>query len=152
LAQPPTLQALLKDPRTPGLRRHLRKIFVDPVGGSAEWGIVYLADRVGVLAVYSLSQRSPLKIGNFDAPFQGFENKQHIADWKVCAGTLAPVLPKPATAQPGLRDVVSPPPPAARRSGGGQRQHAGRHPSAQTCRAGRRTLRCAALLISARGA
>ena len=109
LPQPPTLQALLKDPRTPGLRRHLRKIFVDPVGGSAEWGIDYLADRVGVVAVYSLSQRQPLKIGNFDARFRGFENKAHIADWKFTAGTLAPVLPK--LAAPALGDIVAPPPP-----------------------------------------
>ena len=132
LPQPPSLQALLKDPRTPGLRRHLRKIFVDPVGGSAEWGIVYLADKVGVVAVYSLSQRQPLKIGNFDARFQGFDNKAHIADWKFAAATLAPALPgpggqTPASMQapmlparaapmtpvpPSLRDVVAPQTPA----------------------------------------
>ncbi|MBC7455394.1 MAG: type II secretion system protein [Massilia sp.] len=120
-AQPPSLQALLKDPRTPGLRRHLRKIFVDPVGGSAEWGVVYLADRVGVLAGYSLSQRQPLKIGNFDARFQGFDNKAHIADWKFAAATLAPVLPRlagqtsvsiPAPLPPrGALDAPMAPPP-----------------------------------------
>jgi type II secretory pathway pseudopilin PulG len=90
--QPPDLQALLRDPRAPGVRRHLRKVFVDPVTGKAEWGIVYAGDRKGVLAVYSLSSAAPLKIANFDSRFQGFENKQHLSDWKFTAsgqGTLA---------------------------------------------------------------
>jgi type II secretory pathway pseudopilin PulG len=86
-AQPPTLKELLKDPRFPGVRRHLRKIFVDPLTGKAEWGIVWTnpGDRKGVLAVYSLSQAKPLKQANFDARFSGFENKQHVSDWKFAA-------------------------------------------------------------------
>lgn len=85
--QPPSLQELLKDPRFPGVRRHLRKIFVDPLTGKAEWGIVWAnpGERRGVLAVYSLSRAKPLKVANFDARFSGFENKQHISDWKFVA-------------------------------------------------------------------
>lgn len=87
--QPPSLQELLRDPRFPGLKRHLRKIFIDPMTGKAEWGIVY-ANNVngkgsGVLAVYSLSSDKPLKVANFDARFQNLENKQHISDWKFAA-------------------------------------------------------------------
>ncbi len=82
---PPTLQDLLKDPRFPGTRRHLRKIFVDPVTGKDEWGIVYQGDKVGVLAVYSLSQAQPLKLANFDARFLNFENKEHLSEWKFTA-------------------------------------------------------------------
>lgn len=80
--QPPTLQDLLRDPRFPNVRRHLRKIFVDPVSGKAEWGVVYLGDKVGVVAVHSLSDRKPLKVGNFDLRFAGMENKERISDWK----------------------------------------------------------------------
>lgn len=105
--QPPSLRELLKDPRTPALRRHLRKIFVDPVTGGTEWGIVYLGDHVGVAAVYSLSQAQPLKIGNFDARFTGFENKQHLSDWKFTAGAMAPLLPAPVAP---LIATVPPPP------------------------------------------
>jgi type II secretory pathway pseudopilin PulG len=83
--QPPSLQELLKDPRVPGLRRHLRKVFVDPVTGKAEWGIVYAGEQRGVLAVYSLSAAQPLKLANFDLRFQGFEDKKHISDWKFTA-------------------------------------------------------------------
>lgn len=124
---PPTLQDLLKDPRFPGTRRHLRKIFVDPVTGKDEWGIVYQGDKVGVLAVYSLSQAQPLKLANFDARFLNFENKEHLSEWKFTAtgqgvsvtapnniappgtpGTPAPLFPAPGTAP----DAPPAPPPA----------------------------------------
>lgn len=80
--QPPSLQELLKDPRFPNPRRHLRKIFIDPVTGKAEWGIVWLGDKVGVIGVYSLSEARPLKVANFDIRFQNMENKEKISDWK----------------------------------------------------------------------
>lgn len=80
--EPPSLQDLLKDPRFPGTRRHLRKIFVDPMTGKAEWGIVYRGDKIGVLALYSLSDAKPVKIGNFPARYSGFEGKSRISDWK----------------------------------------------------------------------
>jgi type II secretory pathway pseudopilin PulG len=94
--QPPSLEELLRDPRFPGTRRHLRKIFVDPITGKAEWGIVWLnkgggtgfggnGGGTGVLAVYSLSQSKPLKQANFDGRFQSLENREHIADWKFAA-------------------------------------------------------------------
>ncbi|MEO7576086.1 MAG: type II secretion system protein, partial [Massilia sp.] len=80
--QPPTLKELLRDARFPNPRRHLRKVFVDPVTGKAEWGIMYLAEKKGVIGVYSLSQDKPFKVANFDARFQGFQNKEHLSDWK----------------------------------------------------------------------
>jgi type II secretory pathway pseudopilin PulG len=116
---PPTLQDLLKDPRFPGTRRHLRKIFVDPVTGGTEWGIQYLGDRVGVLAVYSLSQAQPLKVANFDARFPHFENKEHLSEWKFTAGEGVAVAPPPAPvttppAAPALAPALpAEPPPEA---------------------------------------
>jgi type II secretory pathway pseudopilin PulG len=132
--QPPTLDELLKDPRFPGARRHLRKIFVDPVTGKAEWGIVWLnkgtgidgAGGSGVLAVYSLSASKPLKQANFDTRFQGFENREHLSDWKfgitgrgVAQGQAGqpgqppqapqPIMP-PQPAQPGQPPNPSEPP------------------------------------------
>lgn len=88
--QPPSLKELLKDPRFPGIRRHLRKLFVDPMTGKAEWGIVYLGDKVGVLAVYSLSSDKPVKVGNFPARYSGFESKSHISDWKFAMALTGP--------------------------------------------------------------
>jgi type II secretory pathway pseudopilin PulG len=130
--QPPTLQDLLKDNRFPTVRRHLRKIFVDPVSGKAEWGITYVGDKLGVIGIYSLSQAQPLKLANFDERFQNFENKQHYADWKFTAngqGALErasdmtgkppatlpvtaplPVTPAPVTPAPPTVPVVPVPP------------------------------------------
>jgi len=105
--QPPSLEELLKDPRVPGIRRHLRKVFVDPITGKAEWGIVWLnkgsgidgAGGSGVLAVYSLSQAKPLKQSGFDARFQGLDGKEHLADWKFAATGQGVVQGQPG--QPG---------------------------------------------------
>jgi type II secretory pathway pseudopilin PulG len=96
--QPPSLKELLLDPRFPGVRRHLRKIFVDPMTGRAEWGMTYVAGTTGVVAVYSLSTAKPVKIGNFPARFQGFEGKQRISDWKfVSAGDAQPLPGQPVS-------------------------------------------------------
>ncbi|MES2159810.1 MAG: type II secretion system protein [Pseudomonadota bacterium] len=117
--QPPSLKELLKDPRFPGTRRHLRKLFVDPMTGKAEWGIVYLGDKVGVLAVYSLSSAKPVKIGNFPARYSGFEGKNHISDWKFAmaqAGpepTLMTGPPPTISAKVVEQQTASPPTPAA---------------------------------------
>jgi type II secretory pathway pseudopilin PulG len=115
-AQPPSLQELLKDPRFPGVRRHLRKIFVDPLTGKAEWGIVWAnpGDRRGVLAVYSLSKAKPLKVANFDKRFSGFENKQHVSDWKFAATGQAlmqgQVLAQGKPQMPGQPSLFQDPP------------------------------------------
>lgn len=112
--QPPSLKELLKDPRFPGVRRHLRKLFVDPMTGSAEWGVVYLGDKLGVLAVYSLSDAKPVKIGNFPARFEGLAGKQKISEWRFAAtGKAVPgtgaaagasrIPPAPPAPQPGGR-------------------------------------------------
>ena len=102
--QPPSLKELLKDPRFPTVRRHLRKVFVDPMTGKAEWGITYLGDKVGVLAVYSLSDAKPVKIGNFPQRFQGLAGKQKISEWRFAA--TGGTLPVPVQgAQPGAVEV-----------------------------------------------
>lgn len=95
--QPPSLKELLRDPRLPGTRRHLRKIFVDPITGKAEWGIVYLGDKTGVLAVYSLSDARPVKVGNFPLRYSGFEGKNRISEWKftmAVGGSGTPPTPE----------------------------------------------------------
>ncbi|MDQ1815213.1 type II secretion system protein [Massilia sp. CCM 9210] len=111
--QPPSLQELLKDPRFPNPRRHLRKIFVDPITGKAEWGIMYISDKQGVLGVYSLSDAPPLKIGNFDARFLNMENKSKLSDWKFTLSSQTLLLPQEPSAAPGQNQAPPLFPPAA---------------------------------------
>lgn len=117
---PPSLKELLKDPRVPGVRRHLRKIFVDPLTGKAEWGVVYLGDgTTGVVAVHSLSTARPLKIANFDSRFAGLDNADTISAWRFKARDPAlgqgprqpqPAAPAPPTVQPAPAGVPAPAP------------------------------------------
>lgn len=79
---PRSLQDLLKDPRFPNPRRHLRKWYVDPITGKEEWGTVLSPDGSGIIGMYSLSNARPIKIGNFDAAFQNFEGKTSYRDWQ----------------------------------------------------------------------
>lgn len=104
LPQPATLKDLLRDPRFPTPRRHLRKLYVDPITGSDQWGIVYLNDKSGVLAVYSLSNARPVKVGNFPQRFQGLAGKQKLSEWRFGAsGPASAMGPGGAPApQPGV--------------------------------------------------
>lgn len=79
---PRTLDDLLLDPRFPGTRRHLRKIFVDPMTWKAEWGLVTTPDGRAILGVYSLSEEAPLKTGQFQPADRAFEGAERYSDWK----------------------------------------------------------------------
>lgn len=78
---PPNLQALLQDPRTPNIRRHLRRIYPDPITGKPDWGLVE-APGGGVMGVFSLSTQAPIKTSNFEAADEGFTGARAYADWK----------------------------------------------------------------------
>lgn len=109
--QPPSLKELLHDPRFPGMRRHLRKIFVDPMTGKAEWGIQHASGATGVVAVYSLSDAKAIKIANFPARFQAFAGKQRLSDWRfVRAGDA--LAPSAQPAKPGQAPQPGQPPQA----------------------------------------
>lgn len=122
-SQPASLAALLRDPRFPQTRRHLRKLFVDPITGRAQWGLIYQPGGNGIIGVYSLSRAAPLKVGHFEPRFAGFEGKLHLSDWQFMVANqlqTPPQVPPPA-AIPGMvppapapvSAPLSAPPPAA---------------------------------------
>jgi len=88
---PGNLNDLLRDPRFPGVRRHLRKLYTDPITGKAEWGTLP-APGGGIMGVYSLSTDKPIKVALFPPEFSGFEGKESYADWVFAfvAPTSAP--------------------------------------------------------------
>ncbi len=78
---PRNLNVLLKDNRYSALKRHLRKIYKDPMTKEGDWGIVY--DGQGkIKGVYSKSQNKPLKTGGFSKSYKSFENKTRYSEWK----------------------------------------------------------------------
>ncbi len=79
---PKRLEDLLKDPRAPNIRRHLRKIYTDPLTGSDEWGITPSFDGRGIVGIFSMSNQKPIKISNFPPLFQNFGEAATYRDWQ----------------------------------------------------------------------
>lgn len=78
---PRSLDDLLKDNRYLATQRFLRKIYVDPMTGKTEWGLVKAPDN-GIAGVYSLSEAAPLKDAGFDSQDQAFEKAEKYSDWQ----------------------------------------------------------------------
>lgn len=79
--EPHALQDLLKDPRFPGVVRHLRKLYDDPITGQQEWGLLHSEDSKFIAGVYSLSGAKPIKIANFGLRLKEFEGKSSYQQW-----------------------------------------------------------------------
>lgn len=79
-AYPARLEDLLSDPRLPGIQRHLRKLYPDPLGAK-EWGLI-AAPQGGIAGVYSLSDKAPLKTAGFSVRDAAFEGAAKYSDWK----------------------------------------------------------------------
>jgi type II secretory pathway pseudopilin PulG len=91
---PSKLEDLLKDPRVPGTKRYLRKIFPDPITGSPKWGLI-LGPAGGILGVHSMSQEQPIKTANFSMANKTFENMKRYSDWVFVAGSPPLAIPVP---------------------------------------------------------
>lgn len=57
-AAPPTLQHLLQDERSGITRRHLRKLYADPITGKADW-VLRRDAQGGIVGIGSRSQQAP---------------------------------------------------------------------------------------------
>ncbi|MEF9897423.1 MAG: type II secretion system protein [Pseudomonas sp.] len=85
LAQyPQTLDELLEDPRYPNLKRHLRRLYPDPITGSDDWGLLRSIDG-RITGVFSRSEQAPMKQAGFAAQWSDFEGLQHYSDWQFVA-------------------------------------------------------------------
>lgn len=93
---PSSLQDLLKDPRYPNPRRHLRKLYADPITGKEEWGIIEAIDGSGIIGVHSLSNAQPIKVDKFDPLYFDFAGKTSYRDWRFMIAPQ-PMQPVPAT-------------------------------------------------------
>lgn len=95
---PASLDDLLLDNRSATVKRHLRKVFVDPITGTPEWGFVRLGGRI--VGIHSLSDSSPIKQDHFEADEMSFKAKRKYSEW-VFAYPSDLLLRFEATAEPG---------------------------------------------------
>jgi type II secretory pathway pseudopilin PulG len=98
---PRTLEQLLRDPRVPGVRRHLRRLPIDPLTGKDEWGIVRSADGF-IVGFHSMSEAAPIKRGNFEPEFAEFANASSYRGWVFKA------TPKAAAPRRAAQDKPTP--------------------------------------------
>ena len=98
---PNSLEDLLRDPRFPGIRRHLRSAYADPMTGNSSWGIIASPTGNGLMGVYSLSVDPPIKKAQFESYLIGFDGAQSYGQWRFVvdnrAGAFANALVNPPT-------------------------------------------------------
>lgn len=103
---PRRLEDLVLDPRAPDVRRHLRRIYADPITGKDTWGIVRAPDG-GIMGVHSLSDAAPLKTASFAPVDRAFEGMTRYSAWQfVYRDGVLPSAPTgwlPAPAVPPAR-------------------------------------------------
>jgi len=77
---PATFDELMDDRRSGTPYRHLRRVYVDPMTGKAQWGIERLQGRI--VGIYSLSTRRPIKRDGFEQEDAAFKNASSYNKWK----------------------------------------------------------------------
>ncbi|MGB4812287.1 MAG: type II secretion system protein [Methylophilaceae bacterium] len=77
---PKTLDNLITDQRLPIIKHHLRKLYIDPMTGKADWGLIL--HKGTIVGVYSLSDVKPLKTHGFEVGQEGFATAKSYRDWQ----------------------------------------------------------------------
>lgn len=78
---PQTMEELLLDSRFPVVKRHLRKMYKNPMSKDGKWYFVF-GSNGKIKGVYANNREKPLKQENFPEKFKTFEKKNHYSDWK----------------------------------------------------------------------
>ena len=110
---PESLEDLLLDDRSSTSKRHLRKIFLDPMTNSYKWGLVTeptpkqttginFIDDAGIIGVYSHSKKIPIRVKNFPDGYADFSKAESYQDWKFVFYTKVDAASEPEKSQPNL--------------------------------------------------
>jgi hypothetical protein len=78
---PRELTDLLTDDSSVVPRHFLRKIYLDPMTGAADWNVIRSPDG-GVMGLASSSQAKPIRRANFELDDAGFEDTECYCDWQ----------------------------------------------------------------------
>jgi type II secretory pathway pseudopilin PulG len=122
---PTSLDQLVEDKRHLVPRRHLRRIYRDPMSGMADWGLVRAPDG-SITGVYSHSEEAPRKVAGFRDPYEQFSGANKYSEWtfghvvalagkhEASAAVPSPNNPvpiSPGTGTPPPATPISPPEP-----------------------------------------
>ncbi|MEW5770309.1 MAG: prepilin-type N-terminal cleavage/methylation domain-containing protein [Pseudomonadota bacterium] len=77
---PSNLAELVLDPRFPGNVRHLRRLYLDPMSWTPEWGLEKDGGG-GVIGVYSRSEGRPMKASGFAPAYESFAGATQYRGW-----------------------------------------------------------------------
>jgi len=76
---PASLNDLLLDKRMPNIKRHLRKIYPDPMTGKINWGVIRQQGRI--VGIYSQSTLAPYKQKGFNPADAKLAGSKRYKDW-----------------------------------------------------------------------
>lgn len=77
---PLELKELLLDPRHAGMRRHLRRLYPDPLTGRQDWGVVRAPDG-RIVGIHSLSRTETWKRTDFPPGSEHFTKAARHDQW-----------------------------------------------------------------------
>lgn len=81
---PASLDELILDMRQPTIKRHIRKLYADPMmknsRGKEPWGLILQQGKI--VGVHTLSEDKPIKKSGFNAGDEAFAEAEKYSDWK----------------------------------------------------------------------
>ena len=90
---PNSIDVLLKDERSPNGKRHLRQQYKDPITGEDFELVRDMFHGNTIKGVYSKSEKTPVKQGDFPEKLKDFEGKTKYSEWQFVMG---PTVTTPA--------------------------------------------------------
>lgn len=96
---PRRLEDLVEDRRGPVPLRHLRRVYVDPMTGTRDWGLVRQGDRI--VGVHTRHDARPFRAAGFRPGDEAFEAAGSVSEWRFVFRAADPV-PGAAGAAPGV--------------------------------------------------
>lgn len=107
---PPSVEALLKDPRSPEVRRHLRQRYKDPFtgedfvligsGGQVSGSVSTTQASGGIRGVKSSSTLKPFKQDGFPKEYETFKGADSYSKWEFIFEPTAEAQPQTGTPTP----------------------------------------------------
>lgn len=79
---PSSLDELLTDERFPIPKRHLRRLYTDPMTGQTDWTLVLTSDGQAIMGVVSSSKVTPIKRAGFPLEDTAFNGTDCYCGWQ----------------------------------------------------------------------